>query len=177
MLALLRRWSLVALVLAPSSACTVLDELESGTTESSQVVPQGDPAEVLSLVNQARAAGHDCGSEGTFAAAPALAWNDKLGRAAERHVQDMVAHDFLGHTGTDGSTAADRITDEGYEWSAIGENVAAGQASPAEVVADWLSSPGHCANIMSPGFEHMGLARAQGGSYGVYWAQEFARPR
>ncbi len=145
--------------------------------EPSQVVPQGDPSEVLELVNQARSAGRSCGSEGTFGPAPALGWNEKLGRAAARHANDMASQDFLGHTGSDGSTAAGRISAEGYEWSAIGENVAAGQSSPGQVVAGWLSSPGHCANIMNPDYLHMGIARAEGGSYGIYWAQTFARPR
>lgn len=157
------------------SSC-IVDPFDD-SQEQAQVVPQGEPREVLELVNQVRSEGRSCGSEGTFGPAPALGWNEKLGRAAARHANDMVSHDFLGHTGSDGSSAADRISAEGYEWSAIGENVAAGQSSPQEVVAGWLSSPGHCANIMSPDYLHMGIARAEGGSYGIYWAQTFARPR
>ncbi len=171
------RSALLLLFMAATASCTVIDELPNGSQESSQVVPQGDPAEVLALVNQARSEGRSCGSAGAFGPASALGWNDKLGRAATRHASDMASHDFVGHTGSDGSSAAERISDEGYDWSAVGENVAAGQASPEQVVADWLSSSGHCANIMDPRFEHMGIARAQGGSFGVYWAQELARPR
>ena len=149
--------------------------LEQGPEEQSDVVPQGEPSEVLGLVNQARREGRNCGSEGTFGPTGALGWNDKLGKAAERHAQDMASHSFMSHTGSDGSTVADRVSEEGYAWSAVGENVAAGQSSPEEVMESWLSSPGHCANIMNPDFEHMGIARAQGGSYGVYWAQTFGR--
>lgn len=172
-----RAASFLLVLIGVTPGCAVIDEIEDGVTEESQLVPEGDPAEVLGLVNDARSTGYDCGSEGVFGPAPSLSWNDKLGRAAQGHANDMASNDFMSHTGSDGSTAAQRITREGYEWSAIGENVAAGQASPQEVMQSWLSSPGHCANIMDPSFVHMGIARAQGGSYGVYWAQTFARPQ
>lgn len=165
---------ILACVLAVlASGCSVIDEIR----EQSQPAPEGDPAEVLTLVNQERSAGRSCGSEGTFGPAAALGWNDKLGRAAQLHADDMAGHDFMAHTGSDGSDAATRISREGYQWSAIGENVAAGQSSPAEVMSSWLSSPPHCANIMDASFEHMGIGRAAGGSLGVYWAQTFATPK
>jgi uncharacterized protein YkwD len=152
--------------------CSILDEVR----EESQPVPEGDPAEVLALANDARSTGRVCGSQ-SFGPAGGLGWNDKLGRAAQLHADDMASHDFMSHTGSDGSDAAQRISREGYQWSAIGENVAAGQPSPQEVMNSWLTSPGHCANIMNPSFEHMGIGRAAGGSLGVYWAQTFARPQ
>lgn len=161
---------------AGSVGCTIIDEIEDGIEEGSQPVPEGDPSEVLALVNQARSEGRSCGSEGTFGPAAPLGWNDLLGHAAQVHAEDMARNDFMGHTGSDGSSAADRVSRAGYDWTAVGENVAAGQSSPQQVMASWLSSPGHCANIMNPAYEHMGIGRAQGGSYGVYWAQTFARP-
>src|SRR5690606_34383868 len=113
--------------------CSFLDE----TTETSQPAPEGDPAAVLALVNDARAAGRVCGSQ-SFGSAPALGYNEKLARAAQLHADDMASHDFMSHTGSDGSDAADRISREGYQWSAIGENVAAGQTSPEQVMDSWL---------------------------------------
>ena len=157
--------------------CSIIDEIENDVRERSQPAPEGDPAEVLVLVNQARDSGQNCGSEGTFGSADPVGYNDKLGRAAELHADDMASRSFMAHTGSDGSDPAARISREGYEWSAIGENVAAGQSSPAAVMSSWLSSPAHCANIMNPTFEHMGIGRAAGGSLGVYWAQTFATPR
>ena len=61
-------------------------------------------AAVLARVNQWRASGANCGREGSFGPAPALAWNDLLTRAALGHSQDMAAHNFFDHTGSDGST-------------------------------------------------------------------------
>jgi len=67
----------------------------------------------------------------------------------------------------------------GYRWQQIGENIAAGQGSAEQVVAGWLASPGHCANIMNPGFTEMGAAYAtsEGGAAGSYWTQVFGTPR
>ena len=71
-----------------------------------------------------------------------------------------------------------RVTEAGYRWSAVGENIAAGQKSVDEVVAGWLSSPGHCANIMKAEFTAMGAARVEASDprYSPLWTQVFARP-
>ena len=61
----------------------------------------------------------------------------------------------------------------------VAENIAAGQQTAAEVVAGWLASPGHCANIMGPNFVHMGVSYVVNpkSRIGIYWAQVFGRPR
>ena len=91
----------------------------------------------------------------------------------------MARHNLLEHRGRDGSSAADRVTRAGYDWRSVGENIAAGQPSPQEVVAGWLRSPGHCANLMEPRFTDMGVAYAvdQKSEAGIYWAQVFGRAR
>jgi uncharacterized protein YkwD len=133
---------------------------------------------VLELVNEARSRPRRCG-ERAFAAAPPLRWNERLAQAAAEHAQDMAAHARLDHQGHDGSTPAQRISRTGYPWRSIAENVAAGQASPEDVVEDWLASPGHCANIMDPGFADMGVAFGLNmqATAAVWWAQEFGRTR
>lgn len=135
-------------------------------------------ARVLALTNQARAQPRRCGST-SFAAAPPLRANSLLDRSAAMHAQDMARHSYLSHTGRDGSEPADRITAAGYRWRSLGENVAAGQTTPDQVVRDWLRSPGHCANLMSPRFAEMGIAYAvnPASEHGVYWAQTFGRAR
>ncbi|MES2324508.1 MAG: CAP domain-containing protein [Pseudomonadota bacterium] len=134
---------------------------------------------VLDAVNLARATARSCGAR-QYAAAPPLAWNDALGAAALAHSQDMAAHRYFSHAARDGGVAGDRALLAGYRWRRVGENIAAGQESPAAVVAGWLDSPGHCANIMDPEFEDMGAAYAinpasRRGS--IYWTQVFARAR
>jgi uncharacterized protein YkwD len=134
---------------------------------------------ILDAVNAARATPRTCGTQ-YFAAAPPLAWNGLLGNAALEHSQDMAEHHYLAHEGKDGSQVGDRAHRAGYQWRRIGENIASGQRSPEEAVAGWLDSPGHCANIMHPGFTEMGAAYAinrASESGTVYWTQAFGRPR
>ena len=51
----------------------------------------------------------------------------------------------------------------GYRYSSFGENLFAGtwgQVSARDVVRAWLQSPPHRANLLHPGFRHVGAARA-----------------
>jgi uncharacterized protein YkwD len=134
--------------------------------------------QVLALVNAARSTARRCGRE-RFIATHALRLNSTLNKAALRHAEDMATHSRMEHEGSDGSTPAQRITRQGYHWKAVGENVAAGAGTAEEVVAGWLDSPGHCANIMSPQFTEMGVGFAVNmrDEQAVYWAQSFGTPR
>ena len=133
---------------------------------------------MLELVNAARAETRQCGSE-SYAAAPALAWDCELRSAAEAHTQDMVEHNFFSHTGSDGLNVGHRVTAAGYQWRAVGENIAAGYAVEEQVMQGWLDSPGHCANIMNPAYQDFGSAVifTDSADYTSYWTQVFAAPR
>ncbi len=133
---------------------------------------------VLELVNEARSSARRCGWKRFKAAAPVVL-SDALQRAALAHARDMAERSSLSHSGRDGSTAGERATSAGYRWRLIGENIAAGQSTPERVVADWVKSPRHCANLMSGELSEMGVAFAvepQSVS-GIYWTQLFALPR
>jgi uncharacterized protein YkwD len=54
---------------------------------------------------------------------------------------------------------------------ACGENIAAGQQTPAQVVEAWMNSSGHRANILNPNFTHMAVGIDKGGNMGMYWCQ------
>jgi uncharacterized protein YkwD len=90
----------------------------------------------------------------------------------------MAARGALEHQGGDGSSAAERVERAGYRWRSVGENIASGQLTPEQVVRDWVGSPVHCANLMSPRFTEMGVAYAVDlkSPDGIYWAQALARP-
>ncbi len=134
--------------------------------------------DMLSLVNKARAEGRSCGGV-AYTPVAALTWNSALENAAMRHVDDLAYWGIgLTHTGTDGSSVGERVSDEGYVWAAVGENLQGGATSSTEAVAALLASPAHCANIMSPTFTQMGGACAGNSvsAVGTYWAQVFAAP-
>jgi uncharacterized protein YkwD len=134
---------------------------------------------ILAGVNAARASARTCGAQ-QFAPAPPVSWNPRLGQAALAHSRDMAARRYFNHKAKDGSQPADRAARAGYQWLRVGENIAFGQNTPGEAVAGWLDSPGHCANIMNPGFTEMGAAYgipAERRAGIVYWTQLFGRPR
>lgn len=133
---------------------------------------------VLDLVNQARATPRICGNR-KFGAARPLRWNETLATASRLHAEDMARNNYFSHGGRDGSNPAQRVERAGYQYRATGENIAAGQLSAEDAVAGWIKSPGHCANLMNPGFTEMGagLAVDHKSELGVYWAQAFGTPR
>jgi len=133
---------------------------------------------VLELVNAARSEQRRCGRQ-RMRASPALTLSDALTRVAAAHAADMAANDYMGHRGSDGSEASERVTRAGYRWRSTGENVAAGQPDAETVVQAWLASPGHCANIMGPQFTEMGVAfkAAPQSDLRIVWAQVFATPQ
>ena len=135
--------------------------------------------EALRLINERRAAGASCGSEGSFPPAGAIAWNDALTQAAYAHSKDMAERNYFSHTSPEGGTLTTRVEATGYAWSSIGENIAAGYTTVAAVVSGWMSSPGHCRNIMSGGFREIGMACARNGAsqYGLYYTLDLATPR
>jgi len=132
---------------------------------------------VVELVNAARSTGRKCGSE-RFAAVPPLSASRQLNDSAAAHARDMARKDYFDHRGSDGSQPKDRVLRAGYQPRISGENIALGPESAEEVVAGWLASPGHCANIMDPRFRDIGIGIATGRGRGkTYWVQTFGAPR
>lgn len=136
-------------------------------------------AAALARINQVRAAGADCHSDGSFAPAAALTWNTKLTDAASAHSADMAAKNYFSHTSADGRLLADRVNATGYLWSRLGENIAAGYVGIDSVMNGWVASDGHCANLMNPKFTEVGLACVPGTSattYNTYWTMDLGTP-
>lgn len=149
-------------------------------------VPYCDPAkswdpkwkqleeDVLEIVNQKRAQGADCHSEGMFGPAGPLTMEPSLRCAARMHSKDMVDRDFFSHTNPDGELPWDRMKKAGYgSYTNAGENIAAGSPTAAGTMDQWMNSDGHCANIMNPDFEQIGVGYYPGGKYGHVWTQVF----
>ena len=97
-----------------------------------------------------------------------------LNAAATKHSADMASRGYFDHTGLDGRDPSDRATAEGYG-SGVGENIAAGYDSVADVMAGWIDSPGHYANLINADYRVVGFGRVSvpDSPYGVYWTQNF----
>jgi uncharacterized protein YkwD len=118
--------------------------------------------EVVALTNAERSAA-GCGEVRT---------DERLRTAARLHSEDMATHDYFSHTGRDGSGPGDRAARAGYQgWG--GENIAYGYRTPRDVVAGWMDSPGHRANILNCDFVAIGVGLAYDRNGRPYWTQMF----
>jgi uncharacterized protein YkwD len=88
-----------------------------------------------------------------------------LARAARAHSLDELRHGYFAH----GAFVA-RLTAFGARGPMVGENLAWGEGdlgSAGHVVAMWLASPEHRANLLRPGYTRVGLATPIGSFQGV----------
>ncbi len=126
-------------------------------------------AEVVRLVNIERA------KHG----APPLTMNRELNKSALFHANFMAENDCFNHLCPNEPNLGRRARDAGYDWRAVAENIAAGQDGAAEVVAGWMTSPGHRKNILNPRYKEIGvgyvLLDRDGGKVALrhYWVQNF----
>lgn len=150
---------------------------------------------MLELVNRAR---HNPGEEadrylggelneglpaGTLSAAPQppLVFDHALNTAADGHTADMIAENFFGHTGTDGTSSHQRMSRAGFPFAGTfgsGENIAArsnfgGVVNAASIlqmhinlfVDAGVSGRGHRVNLLNANFESVGLGAAHAASF------------
>jgi uncharacterized protein YkwD len=109
-----------------------------------------------------------------------LALDARLDEAAERHAEDMLARDYFAHESPEGKTVRQRAVAAGYDWQAIGENIAEGQLSVDQVMQGWMESPHHRDNILSRDFTQLGVGLAMGEGpkgFRVVWVQTFGYPK
>ena len=87
---------------------------------------------------------------------------------------DEITQSFS-HTRPNGKPCSSLIKNGTYT---VGENIAAGSATPEAVVEQWMNSPGHRANILNSDYDELGVGYAykSGSEYGHYWVQMFRRP-
>jgi uncharacterized YkwD family protein len=106
---------------------------------------------------------------------PALKMNPDLQRMARIKSEDMRNKNYFDHHSPTFGSPFDMMKQFGISYSYAGENIAAGQQSPEDVVKAWMNSPGHRANILKREYTQIGCGVATGGSYRIYWSQEFIR--
>lgn len=113
-----------------------------------------------------------------------LTVNPLLEQMAHGHAGNMATQDKYGDTGNDGHVLDGhdvvwRAAAVGYQWGALGENVAynIGYPDPAqELMTQWWNSPEHQANILNPNYTEVGIGVAQGASGRTYGVVDFGAP-
>ena len=162
--------SIIAGVLATPCANTELTP-EAGNIEAID-------AATLCLVNQERA------RNGELPLQP----NAQLEQAAQGHSEEMISDDYFAHVAPSGLTPVQRVVATGYVPNpevgyTLGENIAWGTlqlGTPSAIVAAWIASPEHLANILySPyrdtaiGVAPVAPAALAEGQPGAVYSQEF----
>lgn len=106
---------------------------------------------------------------------PPLALAPELAQSAQSYADVLASGACFAHTCGPIPDLRDRAGSVGYQdWTAIGENIAGGQPTAEDVVAGWMSSPGHRANLLSENYTEIGVGVSSGpGQYGIYWTQTF----
>lgn len=122
--------------------------------------------EVLRLVNVQR----------SYAGLQPLTMNWQLARCARYKSQDMATRGYFDHNSPTYGSPFQMMESFGLRFSAAGENIAYGQRTPAEVMNDWMNSPGHRSNIMNPTYTQIGVGLAKNSSGVCYWTQQFMKP-
>lgn len=107
-------------------------------------------------------------AERTSRGLAALTTDARLTAAAQRHADWMARTGRMTHGGE--GQPWDRVSEAGYRWSYVGENIAECE-DLATAMRLWMNSSGHRANILSANFTQMGFGNA-----GRFWCADFARP-
>ncbi|MCL4488557.1 MAG: CAP domain-containing protein [Chloroflexi bacterium] len=102
--------------------------------------------------------------------------NSKLSAAAQGQATDMAARGKFSHTGSDGSTPAQRVARKGYgkySWGLrVGENWA-WYREPASAMNMWMNSAPHRENILHPLYREIGIGVAAAPMGGFVYVADF----
>lgn len=101
-----------------------------------------------------------------------LEWNDQIAATARKHSQDMVIRNYFSHQNPDGKSPFDRMKADGLTYRLASENIAAGQTNAIFAHEGWMNSLGHRQNILGE-FYQLGVGISFGGSYQIYYTQNF----
>ena len=117
-----------------------------------------DAGRIFALANQARAQ----------AGVGRLEWDPALAAAALQHCQRMAAEGPIAHRYGGEPDLSARAAQAGAHFSVIEENVAVGPSADT-IHQEWMQSPGHRQNLLSPEVDRVGIAvvAARGELYAV----------
>src|SRR6185312_4864887 len=168
----------------PVATTTATHASSTDTSSFPKIIATSTPAVVSDFAAQVEQAVFDkVNIERTNNNLPALKLDTKLAVLARAHSKDMLVNDYFEHTDLSGCTSACRVTNSGYSWSAVGENIymMSGYHLSAEntaqmIVEGWMNSPGHRANILNASFTNEGIGVYTQNSV-VEATEEFALPR
>jgi len=88
--------------------------------------------------------------------------NAALSAAADDRMRDMFTKHYFEHVSPDGIDPFTWAERHGYDYRAIGENLAVGYRTAGDIVDGWMHSEGHRENVMGSTYDDVGIAIADG---------------
>ena len=125
----------------------------------------------VEAINELRGRGCNCSGE-RFKAVGRVYYDETLSESAYEHARDIRYQRRLNHYSSKGQDIGERISDVGYNWKTVGENLAFGHESIDEVIDAWIDSYTHCKLLMDPRFDDVGFAKI-----GPYWVLHFGEEK
>lgn len=152
---------------------TIIDKtIKSDTAKPVKVIPPKgsnnlNVPDIIEATNKERTKAH----------LPLLKTNAKLNISAEKKARDMIDKGYFEHKSPTGVTVSDLGDQVGYDYIIMGENLALGDFKNADdLMAAWMASPGHRANILNPHYQDIGVSAFMGeynGNYVWFAVQHF----
>ena len=110
-----------------------------------------------------------------------LSMNEKLQKAARQHSVDMACKNYFNHIDLDGNSFDERVTEQGYAFAAVGENIYAGDNRyncPEQAYKGWYRSQRHYQVMFHNVVTEIGIGYAYNAEsrYGGYFTADFAAP-
>ena len=149
------------------------DQGQSTTTDNTQ--KGNDRAEPVDATQQAKEVLEIVNRERSKVGLNALTLSNELTDVATVKATDMRDNGYFDHTSPNYGSPFEMMQHFGIQYRSAGENIAAGQRTPEEVMNSWMNSSGHRANILNDSYEQIGIGYVEGGSYGTYWVQMFKK--
>jgi uncharacterized YkwD family protein len=132
------------------------------TAQTNSSTPTSQEAEMLKLINQARAQNN----------APPLQMDMQVSNVARIKAQDMIDNNYFSHNSPKYGSPFDMMKSFGISYVEAGENIA-GNQNVQNAHNALMNSPGHRKNILNPDYTHIGLGIKSGGPYGNMFSQMF----
>ena len=132
------------------------------------------PHELSSLEGQERLVFHTSNAVRAVNGLYAFEYSGIASDCVRKHCKDMSARNYFSHDTPEGLTSAQRMRNNGIEYTSCGENLAAGYLDAFGLVDGWYNSPGHRKNLLDKGFRYLGVCVVGGNeSYHIYAGQNF----
>lgn len=157
--------STVLAVVVPAQAASAHGTTCTVTAANAAI--DAEEQQFLTLINQYRVAN----------GRSALTISSAATRAASWFSWDMATDNYLppNHVDTNGRDIPTRVTWCGVNWSAVAENIYAGNGTAQAAFDWWRNSAVHNTNMLSTAVTRIGIARHfnAASTYGWYWTTDF----